>query len=216
MRAVLRELALRHAPAKVVDAGNAAEVAGEVAGEGRSFKRCKEYLLAHYADRLPQSLRERLTEQIDFVPRGVTPHAEATIQRELSRLEQERGRFDVAEVDYVAAVRALGTEHERDSQSRMESARGANRSLSSGYVRNLIAKTASDTTGEDVDALLRAGRLTIGPRDAIEFIVRVEALFDCTLGRMRYQSLSIEIDLLAQEVLVATGTGTEPYKGRPV
>ena len=74
------------------------------------------------------------------------------------------------------------------------------------YVRNLIVKTASDTTGDDVEALLQAGRLEIEPRDAIEFIVRLEAVFDCVLGRLRYQSLSIEIDQLAEEVLAALGT----------
>ena len=109
MRAALRDLALRHAPAKVVDAESAAVVARKVVSGGRSFKRCKEYLLAYYADQLPQSLRERLVDQIDLVPRGVASHVEADIRRELSRLAQERGRFDLAEVDYVAAVRALGT-----------------------------------------------------------------------------------------------------------
>lgn len=74
------------------------------------------------------------------------------------------------------------------------------------YVRNLIVKTASDTTGDDVEALLQAGRLEIEPRDAIEFIVRLEAVFDCVLGRLRYQALSIEIDQLAEEVLAAVGT----------
>lgn len=123
MHAALRDLALRHAPTKVVNAGNAVVVASEIAGEGRSFKRCKEYLLAHYADRLPQPLRERLIDQIDFVPRGVTPYAEAGIQCDLSRLVQERGRFDLAEVDYVAAVRALGTEPRRDRQAGVESIR---------------------------------------------------------------------------------------------
>jgi hypothetical protein len=109
MRAALRDLALRHAPAKVVDAESAAVVARKVVSGGRSFKRCKEYLLAYYADQLPQSLRERLVDQIDLVPRGVASHVEADIRRELSHLARERGRFDLAEVDYVAAVRALGT-----------------------------------------------------------------------------------------------------------
>ena len=116
MHAALRELALRHAPAKVIDADNAAEVAGEVAGEARAFKRCKEYLLARYADRLPQSLRKRMIDQIDWVPRGVTPHTEARIERELLRVAQARGRFDIAEIDYVAAVRAFDADHkERQS-----------------------------------------------------------------------------------------------------
>lgn len=87
-------------------------------------------------------------------------------------------------------------------------------SFSLGYVRNVIVKTASDTTGDDVDALLQAGRLEIEPRDAIEFFVRLEAVFDCTLGRLRYQALSIQIDQLAEEVLAATGT--QSHTARPV
>lgn len=82
------------------------------------------------------------------------------------------------------------------------------------YVRNLIVKTASDTTGDDVEALLQAGRLEIEPRDAIEFIVRLEAVFDCVLGRLRYQALSIEIDQLAVEVLAAAGA--QSHAARPI
>lgn len=87
-------------------------------------------------------------------------------------------------------------------------------SFSLDYVRNSIAKIASDTTGEDVDALLQTGRLEIGPRDAVEFFVRLEAVFDCTLGRMRYEALSIEIDRLAIEVLAAAGA--QSHEARPV
>jgi hypothetical protein len=107
MRDVLRDLALRHAPAMVVDATTGLAVAERVTRSTRSFKRCKEYLLAHYADSLPDSLRERLIDQVDLVPRGATPQAEASILCSLSCLAQVRGRFDLAEVDYVAAVRAL-------------------------------------------------------------------------------------------------------------
>lgn len=79
-------------------------------------------------------------------------------------------------------------------------------SFSLEYVRNLIVKTASDTTGDDVEDLLRTGRLEIGPRDAIEFVARLEAIFDCVLGRLRYQPLSVGIDELAEEVLTALGS----------
>lgn len=82
------------------------------------------------------------------------------------------------------------------------------------YVRNSIAKIASDTTGGDVDALLQTRWLEIGPRDAVEFFVRLEAVFDCTLRRMRYQALSIEIDQLAIEVLAASGAPS--HEPRPV
>lgn len=84
-------------------------------------------------------------------------------------------------------------------------------SFSLEYVRNLIVKTASDTTGDDVEDLLWAGRLEIAPRDAIEFFTRVEAVFDCVLGRLRYQSLSIDIDELAEEVLTAL-RGQQPRR----
>ena len=79
-------------------------------------------------------------------------------------------------------------------------------SFSLEYIRNIIVKTASDTTGDDVEDLLRAGRLKIGPRDAIEFVARLEAVFDCVLGRLCYQSLSVGIDELAEEVLTAHGS----------
>jgi hypothetical protein len=74
------------------------------------------------------------------------------------------------------------------------------------YIRNLIVKIASDTTGDDVEVLLRAGKLQIAPRDAIEFVVRLEAAFDCVLGRLRYEPLSVEIDALAAVVLAAVGS----------
>lgn len=91
---------------------------------------------------------------------------------------------------------------------------GGSMPFSLEYVRHSIAKIASDTTGDDVDALLQTGRLAIGPRDAVEFFVRLEAVFDCTLGRMRYEALSIEIDQLAVEVLAAAGA--QSHEARPI
>ncbi|WP_157852160.1 DUF6137 domain-containing protein [Photorhabdus laumondii] len=67
-------------------------------------------------------------------------------------------------------------------------------SISVNYIRQLIIKVACDTTGDSVEELIGRGRLEIPPRDAIEFMVRLEALFDCTLGCLRYEPLSIEID----------------------
>ncbi|NHB92780.1 DUF6137 domain-containing protein [Photorhabdus cinerea] len=67
-------------------------------------------------------------------------------------------------------------------------------SISVNYIRQLIIKVACDTTGDSAEELIESGRLEIPPRDAIEFVVRLEALFDCTLGGLRYEPLSIEID----------------------
>lgn len=77
--------------------------------------------------------------------------------------------------------------------------------FSVSYVRQLIIKTACDTTGDDSGDVLRSGRLEIAPRDAIEFTVRLEAAFDCVLGRMKYAPLSIGIDELVNAVLSARG-----------
>ncbi|TNH44826.1 DUF6137 domain-containing protein [Photorhabdus luminescens] len=67
-------------------------------------------------------------------------------------------------------------------------------SISENYIRRLIIKVACDTTGDSVEELIERGRLEIPARDAIEFVVRLEALFDCTLGWLRYELLSIEIN----------------------
>jgi hypothetical protein len=37
-------------------------------------------------------------------------------------------------------------------------------------------------------------------------VVRLEAAFDCVLGRLRYEPLSVEIDALAAVVLAAVGS----------
>ncbi|GGY24661.1 hypothetical protein [Paludibacterium paludis] len=108
--AALRALALSRAPCRVVEAATAIEIGEEVARAGRAFKRCKEYLLAHHADLLPERVCERLIAQLDLVPRGVTPAAEASIGRALERAAERRARFHLAEVDYVAIVRAFSTE----------------------------------------------------------------------------------------------------------
>ncbi|BET95910.1 DUF6137 domain-containing protein [Xenorhabdus taiwanensis] len=66
--------------------------------------------------------------------------------------------------------------------------------ISVGYIRQLIIKIACETTGDDAEALIERGRLEIPARDAIEFIVRLEALLDCTLGWSKYEPLSMEIN----------------------
>ncbi|MCK3668918.1 DUF6137 domain-containing protein [Photorhabdus noenieputensis] len=67
-------------------------------------------------------------------------------------------------------------------------------SVSENYIRRLIIKVACDTTGDSAEELIERGRLEIPARDAIEFVVRLEALFDCTLGWLRYEPLLMEID----------------------
>jgi Family of unknown function (DUF6137) len=57
----------------------------------------------------------------------------------------------------------------------------------------------------EMAAVTGQSSLLIGARDAIELIVRIEALFDCILGAMRYEPLSVEIDELAGRVLDALG-----------
>ena len=106
----LRTLALHHAPCWVVDAAAALGIAQELVGAGRTFKRCKEYLLAYYADLLSDNLCEKLIGQLDLIPCGVNTEVEACIQRALVRTVGTRGRFRLAEVDYVAIVRTLSAE----------------------------------------------------------------------------------------------------------
>lgn len=84
------------------------------------------------------------------------------------------------------------------------------------YVRQLIIKIACDTTGDEPRDLLKSARLEIAPRDAIEFMVRLEAAFDCVLGRLRYTPLSTSIDELAFAVLSAHGeAATKTLDKRP-
>ncbi|OTA21862.1 4-gamma-L-glutamylamino-butanoyl- monooxygenase BtrO [Xenorhabdus beddingii] len=71
-------------------------------------------------------------------------------------------------------------------------------SISVGYIRRLIIKIACETTGDDAEVLIERGRLEIPARDAIEFMVRLEALLDCTLGWSKYEHLSMEINHLAE------------------
>ncbi|MCT8342082.1 MULTISPECIES: DUF6137 domain-containing protein [Photorhabdus] len=71
-------------------------------------------------------------------------------------------------------------------------------SISVGYIRQLIIKIACETTGDDTEELIKRGRLEIPARDAIEFMVRLEALLDCTLGWSKYEHLSMEINNLAE------------------
>ncbi|NHB90072.1 DUF6137 domain-containing protein [Photorhabdus tasmaniensis] len=71
-------------------------------------------------------------------------------------------------------------------------------SISVSYIRQLIIKIACETTGDDVEELIKLGRLEIPARDAIEFMVRLEALLDCTLGWSKYEHLSMKINNLAE------------------
>ncbi|GGY24620.1 DUF6137 domain-containing protein [Paludibacterium paludis] len=75
--------------------------------------------------------------------------------------------------------------------------------ISFDFVKHFIIKTACDTTGDEPEELLESGRLEIAPRDAIEFVVRLETTFDCVLGRLSYAPLSVDIDELAFRVLAA-------------
>ena len=106
----LRTLALHHVPCWVVDIAAVPAIAREVVVAGRAFKRCKEYLIAHYADQLSYGLCDQLIEQLDLVPLGVNPEVETCIERALTRIGGSRGRFRLDEVDYVAIVRTLSAE----------------------------------------------------------------------------------------------------------
>ncbi|MBS9425557.1 hypothetical protein EAE90_18470 [Photorhabdus caribbeanensis] len=90
-------------------------------------------------------------------------------------------------------------------------------SISENYIRRLIIKVACDTTGDSAEELIERGRLEIPARDAIEFVVRLEALFDCTLGWLRYEPLSIEIDKFSAIVSDALNarTSTASTLSRP-
>ncbi|MEN3262776.1 DUF6137 domain-containing protein [Sodalis endosymbiont of Spalangia cameroni] len=72
--------------------------------------------------------------------------------------------------------------------------------MTADYIRKLIYKIACDTTGEAAEMINASGRLTIPARDAIEFMVRLEALLDCSLGWTRYQPLTISVDELTDIV----------------
>lgn len=203
--AALRTLALHHAPAALIDIESAQSVAREVSARPCAFKRCKEYLLAHHAEQLTENLCASLVEQLDLIPYGVPPPAEARIQLALAQASSGHGRFQLSEVDYVAIVRRLDT---RAAITRVqEQDLGTAMPLSLNYVRHVIIKTACDTTGDNSQDLLETGCLDIAERDAIEFIVRLEAVFDCVVGRLRYERLSIGIDELAKRVLAASAKG---------
>ncbi|CDL84506.1 DUF6137 domain-containing protein [Xenorhabdus szentirmaii] len=70
--------------------------------------------------------------------------------------------------------------------------------ISTSYIRQLIIKIACETTGDDAKEVIERGRLEIPARDAIEFMVRLEALLDCTLSWSKYEHLSMEINNLVE------------------
>uniref|UniRef100_UPI0036DD306D DUF6137 domain-containing protein n=1 Tax=Photorhabdus sp. RM322S TaxID=3342825 RepID=UPI0036DD306D len=199
--AALRDLVLHHVPEIAVSASSASTIADEVTGWQRKFKRCKEYLLAYHANLLSDSQCQQCVKQLGLVPYGITEEIETSIQRALSHTAaEEKGRFKLAEFDPIAIIRAISMEAgasvlqcKSDSLS-YRKILGETNSISVNYIRQLIIKVACDTTGDNAEELIESGQLEIAPRDAIEFVVRLEALFDCTLGWLRYEPLSIEIN----------------------
>ncbi|ETS29806.1 hypothetical protein BB987_20735 [Photorhabdus temperata] len=199
--AALRDLVLHHIPEIAVSASSASTIADEVTSWQSKFKRCKEYLLAHHANLLSDSQCRQCVKQLGLVPYGITEEIETSIQRALAHTAAEvKGRFKLDEVDPIVIIRAIGTETGASVlQCKLGSLScrkilGEISSISVNYIRQLIIKVACDTTGDNAEELIERGRLEIPPRDAIEFVVRLEALFDCTLGWLRYEPLSIEIN----------------------
>ncbi|WP_350305718.1 DUF6137 domain-containing protein [Photorhabdus viridis] len=199
--AALRDLVLHHIPEIAVNVNSASTIADEVTGWQSKFKRCKEYLLAHHANLLSDSQCQQCVKQLGLVPYGITEEIETSIQRALVHTAAEvKGRFKLAEVDPIAIIRAIGTEAGasvlqcKSGSLSCGKILGETNSISVNYIRQLIIKVACDTTGDNAEELIKRGRLEIPPRDAIEFVVRLEALFDCVLGWLRYEPLSIEIN----------------------
>ncbi|WP_434525873.1 DUF6137 domain-containing protein [Photorhabdus asymbiotica] len=200
--AALRDLVLHHVPEIAVNANSVSTIADEVTGWQSQFKRCKEYLLAYHANLLSDSQCQQCVKQLGLVPYGITEEIETCIQHALVHIAaEEKGRFKLAEVDPIAIIRAIAYKMSDLSVLQCESGclscskiLEEISSISVNYIRQLIIKVACDTTGDSAEELIESGRLEIPPRDAIEFVVRLEALFDCTLGWLRYEPLSIEID----------------------
>ncbi|PQQ26820.1 hypothetical protein [Photorhabdus hindustanensis] len=108
--AALRDLVLHHVPEIAVNAESAATIANEVAVWQRKFKRCKEYLVAHYSNVLSDSQCQQLVKQLGLAPYGITEEIETYIQRALTYTAAEvKGRFKLAEVNPIAIIRAIET-----------------------------------------------------------------------------------------------------------
>ena len=217
--APLYRLILRHAPDVVTDQTSASAMADLVLPWRQAFKRCKEYLLAYQASRLSDAQCERLVEQLDLIPEGIDTDAEARIRKTLARLEGPRGRFSLIDPDYVLSTRKTDENtitdiatHARRLAAIREGRIGMtyaerlwvnHQALPLDYVWHVIVKTACDTTGDDADDIDRTGRIDIPPRDAVEFLIRLQATFDCVFRPLRYEALSVEVNELAAQVMAA-------------
>jgi hypothetical protein len=157
-----------------------------------------------YAADLPLEALSAHFEMLGLKPRllidiGLAMAAKVTAMRVYASQTDENTITDIAtHARRVASIRGGHIE-----MTYAERLWGNPLSLPLDYVRQVIVKTACDTTGDDADDIARIGRIDIPPRDAVEFLVRLQATFDCVLGPLRYQTLSVDIDELAAKVMAA-------------
>ncbi|MFD7663875.1 hypothetical protein [Streptomyces sp. NPDC059788] len=77
---------LRHTPAALLRADNAAAVAAGLADRPKVFRRCKQYLVHRYADVLGAGVLDRLVADLETVPEGFSGVQEEAIAGALGRV----------------------------------------------------------------------------------------------------------------------------------
>lgn len=83
--------------------------------------------------------------------------------------------------------------------------------MTRNFIRNLIAHTIANVTGEDLAEILKVGTIEVDTRDWEQIFGRLESTLDLTSGEMMSTGRAIDLDALAR--LLAARLGSQSMTG---